>query len=205
MEARNPRILQCLGHPCFGGPPPDPQKPRILQCLGRLAPLARALVPRRPPSWHRKTSYFTVSGPPWPQGAPRGAPPWPCMAPQQPPWGPQQPHRDLAGPCSGPAWSRKPRSLYCRGPPWPRGSPTDPQKPRMLQCLGAWPLWGIPWCSQAPQPAPKNLVWALQAAQLALKNLTSRTPGQTLAPGSARGRPHTGEDASQGDRRYPSK
>ena len=58
-------------------------------------------------------------------------------------------------------------------------------------------------------PAPSGVpLGAPQAARFALNDLAKTAPGQTLAPRGARGtplRPHTGQYASQGDRRSPNK
>jgi len=170
------------------GPPPDPPKPRILQCLGRLAPLGGALGPRRPPAWHRKTSYFTVPGPPVAPGRPpRGS----TVALQGPAAAPRGPQQAPAGPHSNPRGGRKTVHFTMSGTSLPRNPPSRPPK--------IWTMPGAPAPSGVPLGAPP-------AARFALNDLAKTAPGQTLAPRGARGtplRPHTGQCASQGDRRPP--
>ena len=164
-----------------------------------------------------KTLCFTMSGAPGPSGARPGASQAPQLARKNPvvysvwaplapgnsprgptvalqgpattPRGPQQPHRALAGRCSGPAWSRKPRILQSLGLPWPRGPLPDPQK--TLYFYNAWaapgprdpsraPLWpckaprqpqvarGRPcWAAQQPGREPKALYITMRATSLA--------------------------------------
>ena len=179
-------------------PRPSPRFPRthILQCLGCLAPLGGALGPCRLPTWHRKALYFTVPGPPVAPGKPPRGPTVALQGPAAAPWGPQQ---APAGPHSSPGGGRKPCILQCLeplwppAPPWPRNPPPRPPK--------AWTMPGAPAPSGVPLGAP-------QAARFALNDLASTAPRQTLAPRGALGtplRPHTGQYASQGDRRSPNK
>jgi hypothetical protein len=108
------------------------------------------LGPRRPPAWHRKTSYFTVPGPPVAPGSiPRG----PAVALQGPtaaPWGPRQP---MGPPLSRTATQEGGKNLVFDsvwGLPGPEALPQTPKNLVFYSVWGAWPLWGAPWCLAGP-------------------------------------------------------